>query len=102
METMQTDLKFKDKQPAFDKMQKLSELSSMTKAESDQYFWEQDYYRTIKNAEGYEYELGEKKGREQGFKQGELSVAKKMKLKGMELALISEVTGLSTEEISKL
>ncbi len=94
METMQTDLKFKDKQPAFDKMQKLSELSSMTKAESDQYFWEQDYYRTIKNAEGYEYELGEK--------QGKLSVARKMKLKGYDVSDITEVTGLNTEEISKL
>lgn len=102
METMQTDLKFKDKQPAFDKMQKLSELSSMTKAESDQYFWEQDYYRTIKNAEGYEYELGEKQGREQGLMQEKLSVARKMKQEGLEVSLISRVTGLSTEEISKL
>ena len=106
MEKMRTDLKFKDKQPAFEKMQTLSELSAMTKAESDQYFMEQDYYRTIKNAEGYEYELGEKKGRDeglrQGLEQGKLSVAKNMKLKGFDIALIADVTGLNAEEISKL
>ena len=102
MEKMRTDLKFKDKQPAFEKMQSLSELSAMTKAESDQYFMEQDYYRTIKNAEGYEYELGEKKGRDEGLKQGKLSVAKNMKQEGLDIALIAKVTGLSVEEISKL
>ncbi|MCQ2350645.1 MAG: hypothetical protein MJ003_01580 [Paludibacteraceae bacterium] len=122
METMQTDLKFKDKQPAFEKMQKLSELSAMTKAESDQYFWEQDYYRTIKNADGYERELGEKQGREEGLAEGlkegrkqgheqgleeglelgKLSVAKNMKQEGLDAILISKVTGLSADEISKL
>lgn len=85
----------------------------MTKAESDQYFWEQDYYITIKNAEDYEREDREKKraeilaegraeGLEQGIEQEKLSVARNMKQEGPEVSLISKVTGLSTEEISKL
>ncbi len=98
METMQTDLKFKDKQPAFEKMQHLSELSAMTKDESDQYFMEQDYYRTIKNADDYEYE----QAREQGRAEGVLKVAKNLKQSGVDTSLIAQATGLTEEEVSKL
>ena len=98
METMQTDLKFKDKQPAFEKMQHLSELSAMTKDESDQYFMEQDYYRTIKNADDYEYD----QAREQGRAEGVLKVAKNLKQSGVDTSLIAQATGLTEEEVSKL
>ncbi|MCQ2335786.1 MAG: Rpn family recombination-promoting nuclease/putative transposase [Paludibacteraceae bacterium] len=102
METMKTDLKFKDKQPAFNVMERLSELSKLSREDSDKYFYELDYYRTIKNAEGYEYELGEKKGRDEGLKQGKLSVAKNMKQEGLDATFIAKVTGLNAEEIGKL
>jgi len=102
METMKTDLKFKDKQPAFEKMQTLSELSAMTKDESDQYFMEQDYYRTLRNADGASFELGEKQGLEQGIEQGKIQVAKNMKQEGYTTSSIAKVTGLTKEEIEKL
>lgn len=106
METMQTDLKFKDKQPAFEKMQHLSELSAMTKDESDQYFMEQDYYRTIKNADDYEYdqarEQGRAEGRAEGLQLGVLKVAENLKQSGADSSLIARVTGLTEEEVSKL
>ena len=102
METMQTDLKFKDKQPAFEKMQHLSELSAMTKDESDQYFMEQDYYRTIKNADDYEYDQAREQGRAEGHQQGVLKVAKNLKQSGADSSLIAQATGLTEEEVSKL
>ena len=44
--------------------------------------------------------------REEGIKEGEknkaISMAKSMKLKNMDINLISEITGLTIEEISKL
>ena len=94
METMQTDLKFKDKQPAFERMQHLSELSAMTKDESDQYFMEQDYYRTIKNADDYEYE--------QAQLEATMRIAKNLKQSGVDSPLIAQATGLTEEEVSKL
>ena len=47
-------------------------------------------------------ELGEKLGKELGQKEKALSIAKNLKAKGMEVSLISEVTGLSMEEIELL
>lgn len=102
METMQTDLKFKDKQPAFEKMQHLSELSAMTKDESDQYFMEQDYYRTIKNADDYEYDQAREQGRAEGRTETATLIAKNLKQSGADSSLIARVTGLTEEEVSKL
>ncbi len=102
METMQTDLKFKDKQPAFEKMQHLSELSAMTKDESDQYFMEQDYYRTIKNADDYEYDQAREQGRAEGRTETATLIAKNLKQSGVDTSLIAQATGLTEEEVSKL
>ncbi len=43
-----------------------------------------------------------KKAKEEGREEGKIDDAKKMKQKGMDVALISEITGLSVEEIEKL
>ena len=42
------------------------------------------------------------KGREEGIKETQISMAKNMKNKNMDLNLISELTNLSIEEIKKL
>ena len=51
-------------------------------------------------------ELDLKKAKEEGIEQGEknkaISMAKNMKARDMDLNLISELTGLSIEEIEKL
>ena len=53
-----------------------------------------------------ERRLGIKEGLEKGIEQGErnkaISMAKNMKARDMDLNLISELTGLSIEEIKKL
>ena len=45
---------------------------------------------------------GIEKGKLEGIKEGKISMAKSMKAKNMDINLISEITGLSIEEINKL
>ena len=45
---------------------------------------------------------GRKDGKLEGLKEGQISMAKAMKNKNMDINLISEITGLSVEEIHKL
>ncbi len=47
-------------------------------------------------------EEGIEKGREEGREEGKIETAIKMKQKGLEYALISEITGLSIQKIEKL
>ena len=56
--------------------------------------WEMDYVTGI--------ECAEEKGRKQGEKENKRKIAKKLLKMGMEITKISEVTGLSDEEIRKL
>ncbi|WP_054824760.1 RpnC/YadD family protein [Vibrio owensii] len=45
---------------------------------------------------------GRQQGRQEGSQETQLAIAKKMLLAGSELTFISEVTGLSESEITKL
>ena len=78
----------------------------ITKDESDQYFMEQDYYRTIKNADDYEYDQAREQGLKQGLEQGRTEaatlIAKNLKQSGVDTSLIAQATGLTEEEVSKL
>lgn len=68
--------------------------------------WEMDYVTGIECAEKKGISKGREEGREEGRKQGEkenkIKIAKKLLEMGMEITKISEVTGLSDEEIGKL
>ena len=48
------------------------------------------------------YETGKSEGRDEGIIEGKIEVARKMKLKGMSLDDVSEITGLSRENIELL
>ena len=65
-----------------------------------------DYDKDQENIRKSEINRAEKKGIEQGLKQGiqkeKLESAKKMKKKNIDLNTISEITGLSIDEIKKL
>lgn len=118
MEKMTGDLAFKDRQPAFIRLQEKAKRGNLTPKEEIEYesslkahldynaclHFAQVNGMEIGKAQGMEIGIaeGRAKGRAEGLKQEKLNVARKMKLKGLDLALISEVTGLSTEEISKL
>ena len=45
---------------------------------------------------------GMKKGKLEGIKEGQIAMAKSMKAKNMDINLISEITGLTIEEVNKL
>ena len=59
---------------------------------------ERDTYNQIE----YARETGREEGREEGAKQKSFDIAKRMLEKGIETETISELTGLTEKEISKL
>ena len=117
-----------DKQPAslkekvFKKLFKEAEIAQFTPKEMREYEDSVKVYRDLKNsldtalmqgieqgleqgrAEGIEQglERGLKQGRAEGIEEGIAKVAKAMLAKGISAETISEVTGLSTEDIRKL
>ena len=64
--------------------------------------WEMDYVTGIECAEKKGISKGREEGRKQGEKENKRKIAKKLLEMGMEITKISEVTGLSDEEIRKL
>ena len=64
--------------------------------------WEMDYVTGIECAEKKGISIGREEGRKQGEKENKIKIAKKLLEMGMEITKISEVTGLSDEEIRKL
>ncbi len=93
----------------FKKLSEIAEVASLSKEERNQYDESLRHYRdTIIVMEG-QYQEGEKKGRAEGCAEGRaegraetlLSMAKKMKAKGIPLVEIAEMTGLSLDEISQ-
>jgi predicted transposase/invertase (TIGR01784 family) len=71
-----------------------AEIAKYSRAEREQYEESLKYYRDIKNIIDTAFEDGELKSK--------LEIAKKMKAKGIDHSTISELTGLSIEEIEKL
>ena len=53
--------------------------------------WNEYFYKDMMNVE-----------REEGIKEGQTSIAKAMKTKNLDINLISEITGLTIDEIEKL
>lgn len=60
------------------------------------------YYRDLKNVVDTAFEEGEIGGIEKGIIKRNYEVAKKMKVKGIDIAIIAEITRLSEEEIENL
>ena len=93
METLKR-LPFKARKAVFERLEKLASKANMTQEERAQYEEEwkvyNDYFNTL--------DFAEKKGMQ---KEKEVT-ARIMKSKGLSLELISECTGLTTEEIEKL
>ncbi len=85
---------FKGRKAVFERLEKLASKANMTQEERAQYEEEwkvyNDYFNTL--------DFAEKKGMQ---KEKEVT-ARIMKSKGLSLELISECTGLTTEEIDKL
>ena len=103
-------ISFKDKKAIFDRLEKMAKKANMTPEERRQYEEEwkiyNDYFNTIESAEKKGYIDGIEEGREEGRAEGELNALRKtaqtMKMEGLDIQLISRITGLTIEEIEKL
>ena len=83
-----------------------AEVAAMPKKDRDRYNHElkqyRDYWSTISMAENKGIHQGIAIGRTEGETQKAMDIALKMKKKGLDTALITEMTGLSPEEIEGL
>ena len=61
--------------------------------------WNEYFYKDMMNVEREE---GIKEGEIKGLREGQISIAKTMKTKNLDINLISEITGLTIDEIEKL
>ena len=79
-------------------------LEEISQDENERYLAElrEKYIMDQKAIEGAGYDKGLKAGIEQGKQKNKIEIAKKMKNKKMSIADISEITGLSEDEIKNL
>lgn len=102
------------KNSVFERLAKIAEVRNLTKEERLQYDASLKRYRDTMNIMRGEREEGRQEGRQEGrlegLKEGEekgkykekIGIARKMKNKGMSWDMISDTTGLTTEEIEAL
>ena len=82
----------------FKKLESIADVGGMTRAERLQYDEALKKYRdTISVFEGVRME-----GREEGLKEGAIANARKMKAYGLTLEMISDITGLTIDEVKGL
>ena len=82
----------------FKKLESIADVGAMTRAERLQYDEALKKYRdTISVFEGVRME-----GREEGLKEGAIANARKMKAYGLTLEMISDITGLTIDEVRGL
>jgi predicted transposase/invertase (TIGR01784 family) len=83
----------------------LFEKAEIARFSQDQYRDYEDslkYYRDLKNSLDTSREEGRIEGREEGERNKQIEIAKNMMQKGLDISLVSEVTGLSIENLNKL
>ena len=86
----------------FKKLESIADVGGMTRAERLQYDEALKKYRdTISVFEGVRME-GRMEGREEGLKEGAIANARKMKAYGLTLEMISDITGLTIDEVRGL
>ena len=94
------------KDPIFERLAQISEISALTRDERIKYDAAIRYYRDNAHALEDAEEVGERKGWKRGHaagvRQGFIETAKKLKAMGMSTSDIHIVTGLLPEDIDKL
>ena len=85
----------------FERLFEACEIAKFTPKEKLKYehdmMTERDYTNILNTCRAE----GEAKGKAEGLVEGKIEVARAMKAKGLDIALISELTGLPEEEIRK-
>ena len=82
----------------FLKLFETAEIAKFTPQEYQQYEDSLKYYRDLKNS----LDTAREEGREEGRLEEKKGIAKEMINKGFDISTISEITGLSKDEIEKL
>ena len=86
----------------FKKLESIADVGGMTRAERLQYDEALKKYRdTISVFEGVRME-GRMEGREEGQKEEKIANARKMKVYGLALEMIADITGLTIDEVRDL
>jgi predicted transposase/invertase (TIGR01784 family) len=112
------EISFKDKQEIFSRLERVASQANLSEEERARYEEEwkiyNDYFNTIESAKKQGAEEGMEKGRAEGKAEGldegeakgeykaNIENAKKMKTMEFPIETISQITGLSPEEIEKL
>ena len=86
----------------FDRLFQVAEIAKFTPVELKEYEDSLKTYRDLKNSLDTAEEKGRAKGRAEGEQLKAINIARKMKYKGFSVADISDLTGLSDEEIDSL
>ena len=90
----------------FKKLESIADVSALTREERLKYDEALKKYRdTISVFEGARLEgreEGRKEGRKEGREEAIVDNARKMKMHGLSLELIAEITGLTTDEVGNL
>jgi predicted transposase/invertase (TIGR01784 family) len=90
----------------FEQLFKTAEIAKFSPEEYRNYEDSLKYYRDMKNSLDTAREQGEIEGIEKGRKEGErikqLEIARKMLKKGMDVELISELTGINAKDIEEI
>ena len=120
LKNMQTlkDIPFKEEKPIFKKLEKIADLTSLSKEERRMYDADIRAYRDrlaqINSAKRKAMREGKAEGRAEGRAEGEaegrakgernkqIEMVRNMKAEGIPVKVISKVSGLSVEEIEKL
>ena len=98
MEDMTTPLAFQDEMPIFKRLATVAEYANMTPAEQARYDYELKQYR-----DHYaQMSWATKKGLMEGEAKERIKNAVAMKKKGLSTELISEILGMTTEEVEAL
>ena len=109
---------FKARKSVFEELEKIADISALSKEDQEKYEHIIKVYRDNLVTEQWAIEQGFKKGHEKGHEKGlqegiqigqekgtqteRLKNARGMKTAGITPELIAQITGLSTEEIQKL
>ncbi len=99
---MNTQLSFTDQKPIFMKMAEVASYPNMNPEQQRIYMDSLNNYRTVMAAKEYDFGRGMEKGIEKGIEKEKISNAKSMKALGLDYSIISQVTGLTIEEINAL
>jgi predicted transposase/invertase (TIGR01784 family) len=101
MDTLQR-LPFKAQKSVFDELEKIVDIASMTKEEREKYDESIRIFRDNKAIARGQHERGFAEGVKKGYDEGKHDDAINMKKLGISNEIISQVTGLSLDEIEQI